>query len=91
MTDLPHEHHISSAVVSVMPQFSEAVAGWLETFPDTEIHHIVPGKIVIVMEGPSAGVIGERLTQIALGDHVLSANMVYEIIDTEAEDEEGEE
>ena len=40
------------------------------------------GKIVIVMEGPSVDVIGNRLTAIALMEGVLSANLVFEQIET---------
>ena len=76
------EHHISSAVVSVLPAFAGKVAAELGAMPDTEVHRVAGGKIVIVMEGPSAGAIGSRLTQIALLDHVLSASLVYEVIDT---------
>jgi nitrate reductase NapAB chaperone NapD len=39
------------------------------------------------MEGPSVNVIGGRLTEIALMDHVLSANLVYEVIETEGSGE----
>ena len=77
------EHHISSAVVSVAPACAAAVAERLAALPDTEVHHVAGGKIVIVMEGPSAGAIGGRLAEIALMQSVLSANLVYEVIDTE--------
>lgn len=76
------EHHISSAVVSVLPDFAGAVAERLGALPDTEVHHVQGGKIVIVMEGASTREIGGRLSEIALMDHVLSANLVYEVIDT---------
>ena len=85
MTDAPREHHISSAVVSVLPEHGGAVAEAIAAIPDTEVHHVVAGKIVIVMEGPSEGALGERLARIALMDHVLSASMVYEVVDTAIE------
>ena len=78
------EHHISSAVVSALPEHERSVAEAIAAMPDTEVHHVVDGKIVIVMEGPSEGALGDRLARIALMDHVLSANMVYEVIDREA-------
>ena len=78
------EHHISSAVVSVLPDHERSVAEAIGAMPDTEVHHVVDGRIVIVMEGPSEGALGERLTRIALMDHVLSANMVYEVVDRPA-------
>jgi periplasmic nitrate reductase NapD len=87
LTDTAREHHISSAVVSAIPQHAQAVAAALAGLPDTEVHNIAGGKIVIVMEGPSAGVIGNRLTEIALMDHVLSASLVYEVIETDGSGE----
>jgi periplasmic nitrate reductase NapD len=87
MAEVPRELHISSAVVSAIPQHVQAVASAIAGLPDTEVHHVAGGKIVIVMEGPSVSVIGGRLTQIALMDHVLSANLVYEVIETEGSGE----
>lgn len=89
MAEAPRELHISSAVVSAIPQHASTVAAALACLPDTEVHHVAGGKIVIVMEGPSETVIGGRLTQIALMEHVLSANLVYEVIDTEGSREAG--
>jgi len=54
----------------------------IEALPDTEVHYVQNGKIVIVMEGPSVDVIGNRLTAIALMEGVLSANLVFEQIET---------
>ncbi len=82
MAEAVPEHHISSAVVSVRPEQAEAVAARLAALPDTEVHQVAAGKIVIVMEGPSTRALGERLTGIALMDHVLAANMVYEVVDS---------
>jgi nitrate reductase NapD len=87
LAETPHEVHISSAVVSAIPQHVPAVAAAIAELPDTEVHQIAGGKIVIVMEGPSVNVIGGRLTEIALMDHVLSANLVYEVIETEGSGE----
>lgn len=83
MNDATGEHHISSAVVSVLPGHEAAVAEAVAALPDTEVHHAEDGKIVIVMEGASTGALGERLAGIALMDHVMSANMVYEVVDRE--------
>ena len=90
MAEQAAEHHISSAVVSVPPGQADPVARAIAAMPDTEVHHVAAGKIVIVMEGPSANALGERLAQIALMDHVLSANMVYEVVDREAQGGETE-
>lgn len=82
MPEPPREHHISSAVISVLPRYSRAVAGRLAALADTEVHHRAGGKIVVVMEGPSQSAIGARLAEIALMDHVLSANLVYQVVET---------
>lgn len=82
MSEAP-EVHISSAVVSVRPEASAAVAARLAELPDTEVHHVAGGKIVIVMEGPSQRALGARLAEISLMNHVMSANMVYEVVDTD--------
>lgn len=75
-------HHISSAVVTAVPARCAEIVRRLEQFPDTEIHHVENGKIVIVMEGCDGGEIGGRLAAIALLDGVVSANLVFETVDT---------
>lgn len=86
MSETVQEHHISSAVVSVVPEHADDVVRKLEAMADTEVHHRTDSKIIIVLEGASENAIGGRLAEIALLDHVLSANLVYEIIDTGAAD-----
>lgn len=83
-------HHISSAVVSALPAHVEAVLAGIAELPETEIHRVENGKIVIVLEGSSTGVLGDRLAAISLFDGVLSANMVFEQIeDLETLDDPG--
>lgn len=82
-------HFISSAVVSALPDHAGEVAARIADLPDTEVPFREGGKIVVVMEGPSTGAIGSRLTEIALMQGVLSANMVFEqavTLDGEAND-----
>lgn len=83
-------HHISSAVVSALPAQVAAVLAAIRELPDTEIHRVENGKIVIVLEGASTGVLGDRLAAISLIEGVLSANMVFEQIeDLDTLDEPG--
>ena len=77
----PRFHHISSAVVSALPAQVDAVLARIGELPETEVHRVENGKIVIVLEGASTGVIGDRLATISLLDGVLSANMVFEQIE----------
>lgn len=77
--------HISSAVVSVLPEWRDKVLSALAELPDVEIHQRDSRKIVIVMEAAESGSIGGRLAQIACWQGVLSANMVFEQIERSAD------
>jgi len=83
MADRPGQrfHHISSAVVSALPAHVDAVLAGIRALPETEVHRVENGKIVIVLEGASTGQIGDRLAAISLMDGVLSANMVFEQVE----------
>jgi nitrate reductase NapD len=70
--------HISSAVVSVLPNRRDDIIGRLSMLPGVEIHHVDSFKIVVVLEDSDAGAIGSRLAEIATWSGVLSANMVFE-------------
>ena len=80
--ETPKVVHISSAVVRTRPEHMTEVAAAVAALPDTEIFHAEDGRIVVVMEGPDTGTLGSRLSEIALHDRVLSANMVYEQIES---------
>ena len=77
--------HISSAVVSVLPDHRKEVLRALEALPGVEIHQHVASKIVIVMEAAESGILGGRLAEIATWQGVLSANMVFEQVASLAE------
>jgi periplasmic nitrate reductase NapD len=70
--------HISSAVISVLPNWRDEVLGRLSALPGVEVHHVAPFKIVVVLEADDAGAIGSRLAEISTWNGVLSANMVFE-------------
>ena len=70
--------HISSAVVTAWPRDCAEVARRIAALPDPEVRHAEGGRIIVVMEGPDSGTIGARLTEIALMEGVLSANLVFE-------------
>ena len=73
--------HISSAVVSVLPEHRDAVLRALAALPDVETHQSNASKIVIVMEAAESGILDGRLAEIASWQGVLSANMVFEQAD----------
>jgi periplasmic nitrate reductase NapD len=78
----PPARHISSAVVTTLPRRTDEVIARVKELPDTEVHRAENGKIVIVLEGDSTDEIGGRLAAIAVMDGVISANLVFEQIDT---------
>ncbi|NIX75926.1 chaperone NapD [Microvirga terricola] len=74
--------HISSAVVTVLPDRCADIVRQIAALANTEVHHAEGTKIIVVMEAPNSDVVGRRLTDIALIEGVLSANLVFEQIDT---------
>ena len=77
--------HISSAVVSVLPHRRDEVLGMLAAMPGVETHQRDASKIVIVMEAAESGILGIRLAEIACWEGVLSANMVFEQVESLAD------
>ena len=73
--------HISSAVLLVQPAQAEAIAAHVATWPGVDVHACRGGKIIITIEGPTTGMLGNTLTQMNLLDGVLAANMVFEHVD----------
>lgn len=70
--------HISSAVVLAKPEEADAVIDRLSRVPGVEVHGRNGARIVIVMEAPTAGRLGEMLNRMTLMEGVISAAMVYE-------------
>lgn len=71
-------HHISSAVVMTRPGDMQALAASLALIEGVEVHAAAAGKVVIVIEGPHAGALGDTLVRISAMDGVLAAHMVFE-------------
>jgi nitrate reductase NapD len=71
-------HYISSAVIIALPAKIASVQATLAAMPGVEIHACEGSRIVVTIEGPTSGSLGERLGQMTLIDGVLAANMVYE-------------
>lgn len=74
----PDLHYISSAVVIALPAKLADVRASLEAIRGVEIHAAEGSRIVVTIEGPTSGSLGETLVQMTLLDGVLAANMVYE-------------
>lgn len=77
--------HISSAIVSVLPDRRSLILRRLAELPGVEVHHIEDFKIVIVLEADETGAIGGLLAEISTWDGVLSANMVFEQTHTQSD------
>ena len=74
-------HHISSAVVFALPARREELGRQLVAMQGVEVHASDGSRIVITIEGPSSGMLGETLTRISAMDGVVSANMVFEHVE----------
>jgi periplasmic nitrate reductase NapD len=77
----PQVVHISSVVVRAWPDRAAAVIEAIDRLPDSQVFHAENGKIVVVLEGATSGAVAARLTEIALIEGVVSANLVYEHIE----------
>ena len=84
------QHHISSAVIATRPGAADGVLAALADFGNVEVHGADRGKIVIVIEGPSTGVLGDTLMRISLLDGVIAANMVFEHVEIEGDEADGQ-
>lgn len=74
-------HHISSAIVAVMPSRIAEVVEAIARMGGPEIRACENGRIVVVIEGSSGGELAELLTAIGNLDGVIAANMVFEHIE----------
>ena len=71
-------HHIWGAIVVARPDARDSVVERLSSMPGVEVHGSGAGKIVVVLEGPTADHLGAMLIRISAMDDVVSANMVFE-------------
>src|SRR5689334_11872087 len=69
---------IASILVQALPQRLDDVARELERLPGTEVYSKDPcGKLVVVLEAASVGVIGTMLNTISAMPNVLTAALVF--------------
>ena len=76
-------HCISSAVVIVKPDRMDAVGDAIGRMAGCEVVAAENARLVVVMEGASAGELGGVLASIGDLDGVVAANMVFEHIEEE--------
>ncbi|KQV81425.1 chaperone NapD [Rhizobium sp. Root1220] len=75
--------HVSSAVIATRFEYTKVVLAQLEAVEGLEVHGHDRGKIVVVIEGPSTGFLGEALSRVSLMDGVIAASMVFEQVTEE--------
>ena len=75
---MPGRHYISSAVIVALPARRAEVCDRLRAMPGVEVHAAEGSRIVVTIEGPTSGSLGETLAAMPLVEGVLSANMVFE-------------
>ncbi|PJR13140.1 chaperone NapD [Sinorhizobium meliloti] len=85
MSDPSATYHISSAIIVTMPNMQERVVDSLAEMPNVEVYAQEAGKIVVVIEGTSTGMLGEGLSRIAVLEGVVAANMVFEHVELQGE------
>lgn len=78
MSDTGARHHISSAIVITRPELAEGISDDLAGIEGVEVHAREGGKIVVVIEGPGPGALGETLIHISSMAGVIGAHMVFE-------------
>ncbi|WP_119681437.1 chaperone NapD [Indioceanicola profundi] len=71
------EFHIASLLVQREPAVAEQVRSNIATIPGAEVQIEEGAKVIVTVEGNSAGAIAEALTQIQLLSGVMSAVMVF--------------
>ncbi|WP_117196441.1 chaperone NapD [Rhizobium terrae] len=77
-------YFVSSAVIVVRADKTDATVEHLSKMPGVGVHGVQDRKIVVVIEGGSSGELGASLAEISGLDGVVAANMVFE----HSEDEE---
>lgn len=78
----PPKAEIASVLVQARPERLAAATDAIRAMPGTEIHSSDPrGKLVVVIEAPDTGAIGETLNTIALLPDVITASLVYHASD----------
>lgn len=83
MPERTRYHHVSSVIVSALPGKLDSVRAQLAAMPDVEIHACERNRIIVVIEGNSAGNVGDRLAAISVMEGVVAANLVFEHIERE--------
>ena len=81
--------HIASFIVRARPEIAHTLAARIALAPDTEIHAVEDGKIIVVVESSSERELANRMDDMRDDPDVLMVSLVYHQMDqmdpTEAE------
>ena len=69
--------HIASFIVRARPEIAAAVAARLAATPETEVHAVEAGKIIVVVEAASEGALADRMDEMRHDPDVLMVSLVY--------------
>jgi nitrate reductase NapD len=75
--------HIASFIVRARPEIAATVAARLGTAPETEVHAVEAGKIIMVVEAASEAALADRMDEIRNDPDVLMVSLVYHQMDGE--------
>ncbi len=77
--------HIASFIVRARPEIAASVAARLVTAPDSEVHAVESGKIIMVVEAASEAALADRMDEIRNDPDVLMVSLVYHQMDAETD------
>jgi nitrate reductase NapD len=73
--------HIASLFVRARPEAAVAVANRIAAAPDSEVHAVEDGKIVVVLESATERGLADRMDELRAEPDVLFVNLVYHQVD----------
>lgn len=77
--------HIASFIVRARPEIAAAVAARLVITPETEVHAVDAGKIILVVEAANETALADRMDEIRNDPDVLMVSLVYHQMDGEVD------
>jgi nitrate reductase NapD len=75
--------HVASLIVRTRPENAHEVAARVAQSPTTEIHAVVDGRIIVVVESADERALADRMDVIRDDPDVLMVSLVYHAVDDE--------
>lgn len=73
--------HVASVIVRTRAEIASAFAQKIAAMPDTEVHAVQDGKIIVVMEAASERELADRIEDLRHDPWVLFVNLVFHQVD----------